>query len=132
MLAVTTAYKLGWLEKTVAAAEEVFRLMGRVQWGPKDEDLLAHAHVLAALAAGALGREAAGIEYARQARGLYARIAKSDWDGADAAVTAGLATLEEFGPTDAWRGCTDLDPYFCHVRIPGSRRRVGPAAALAP
>jgi hypothetical protein len=100
MFAVTTAYKLGWLEKTVAAAEDVFRLTGGVQWDPKDEDMLAHAHVLAAFAARSLGREADGIEHARQARDLYARVAKSDWDGASAAVTAGLAHLEAFGPID--------------------------------
>jgi hypothetical protein len=63
--------------------------------------MLAHTHMLFAFAARSLGREAAGIEHARHARDLYARIAKSGWEGADAVVTAGLAHLEAFGPIDA-------------------------------
>jgi hypothetical protein len=99
--AVTTAHNLGWPEETVATADQVFRLAQGMRCGPKEEHLLAHTHMLSALAARSLGRESEAIKHARHARDLYERIAKSDWDGAGAVVVAGLAHLEGFGPIGA-------------------------------
>ena len=99
--AVATAYTLGWFDRTIAAAEEVFRLMEGVPVGPGDQDMLAFVHVQYALAARALGREGEAADHARQARALYEGIAGSGWDGADAAVAAGLVRLDELGPINA-------------------------------
>src|SRR5690606_5833697 len=66
--AVATAYTLGWFDRTIAAAEEVFRLMEGVPVGPGDQDMLAFVHVQYALAARALGREGEAADHTRQAR----------------------------------------------------------------